>query len=375
MVRALVNSLDASDLVDPFAGVGTLGLECALLGIPSRSFDINPLFVRVSAAKARALCLDPRARAELESLREFCQALRLSKATPPEPVQLDLPATLSRNVTAERRRTVGVLRAAIAAHCSAENAPLAELGIAYYARSMLSRYSWDKSLKAFWAHVSRILYLDRFLGHLYADGIIQPPVTPEFATLNVLDLSSRVPEARTLLTSPPYTTAIDYVGNDAHGLYALGLDGHAAVNTATIGSTRGGRISASKQAEFRSSVPPSVHSSHALVEQVSPAKADYLAKYFADMSAAVCELGRVVVRGGRLVLIVCDRQEFGRIPRIVYPVAQGITEIAQQHGFTLAKRYDIDLTKNSDGDIAVDSVLWFERHSGASPSVATVAKP
>src|SRR5262249_11122542 len=136
MVRALVNSLDPSDVVDPFAGVGTLGLECALLGIPSRSFDVNPLFMRVSDAKARSLCLDPRARAELESLRDFCQNIRLGKTAPPPPVEIHLPTTLARNVTPDRRKTVGVLRAAIALQCSAENAPLAELGIAYYARSM-----------------------------------------------------------------------------------------------------------------------------------------------------------------------------------------------------------------------------------------------
>src|SRR5262249_46602967 len=149
--------------------------------------------------------------------------------------------------------------------------------------------------------------------------------------------------------------------NGAHGLYAFGLDGHAAVDAATIGSTRGGRISAMQQEVFRSHVPRAVQSSHDLVARASPRKADYLAKYFADMSAALCELGRVVVPGGKLVLIVCDRQEFGRSPRVVYPVAEGISEIAQQHGFTLANRYDIDLTKNSDGDIAVDSVLFFDR--------------
>src|SRR5262249_54943364 len=150
------------------------------------------------------------------------------------------------------------------------------------------------------------------LSHVYADGIIQPPVSAGYATLNVLELSSRVPACETLLTSPPYTTAIDYVGNDAHGLYALGLDGHAAVDAATIGSTRGGRLSTSQQEKFRSHVPAAVQSSHQLVAQASPSKADYLAKYFADMSAALCELGRVVVPGGKLVMIVCDRQEFGR---------------------------------------------------------------
>src|SRR5262249_5830514 len=153
--------LHASEVVDPFAGVGTLGLECALLGIPSQSFDINPLFVRVSEAKARALCLDQRDRAELESLRDLCQNIRLLKTPPPAPVEIHLPASLARNVTAERRKTVGVLRAAIDAQCSAANAPLAELGIAYYARGMLTRYSSDKSLRAFWAHISRILYVDR----------------------------------------------------------------------------------------------------------------------------------------------------------------------------------------------------------------------
>jgi hypothetical protein len=361
MVRALANSLDATEIVDPFAGVGTLGLECALLGIPSRSFDINPLFMKVASAKAHALCLDDRARSELESLREFCQAMRVSKVPPPEPLEVRLPASLARNVSAERRTTVGVLRAAIGMHCSEENAALAELGIAYYARSMLTRYSREKSFKAFWAHISRILYLDRFLSHLYADGIIQPPVTPEYTTMDVLDLSSRVSECQTLLTSPPYTTAIDYVGNDAHGLYALGFDDHAALDSATIGSTRGGRLTSGEQTRFRAHVPTSVESSHERVAQASPAKADYLAKYFADMSAAICQLARVAAPGGTLVMIVCDHQEFGRSPRIVYPVAQGITQLAESHGFKLTNRFDVDLTKNSDGDIAIDSVLWFDR--------------
>lgn len=58
MVRALVNILKVPDggrVLDPFVGSGTTALECQLLGIHGVGLDISPLCAAVSAAKVHSL--------------------------------------------------------------------------------------------------------------------------------------------------------------------------------------------------------------------------------------------------------------------------------------------------------------------------------
>src|SRR5207253_9080636 len=131
-----------------------------------------------------------------------------------------IPRQLSRFTKMENLRLITALKHEIDRSCSPDIAKLAYLAIAYYAKSMATKYSAAKILTGFWAHISKILYLSRFMNHLYDDRLCERPVDAAFDTHDVRQLSDCIPTASTVITSPPYSTAIDYVGNDVIAYYA-----------------------------------------------------------------------------------------------------------------------------------------------------------
>lgn len=378
MARALVNHLVAEKstayVVDPFGGVGTLGLECSLLGVLSSSYDINPLFVNLAKAKQHALNLNEQEVAELEELRKFSQELLREPSnngnglSQPslfnqdlEPIKLTIPSTSLRTVNNDAVQLIGLLRAKIAQTCSDENAQVAQLAIAYYADSMLRKYPRDKILKSFWAHLSRILYVDRFMKRLYADNILLPPITSSFEVGDVKNLYEKESNLEAIVTSPPYSTAIDYIGNDLLGYYALGFDNHNEVEKNMIGSTKLGRISSQDSEVWRTYVPSVAKQSHSLVQFAYEKKSHYLAKYFYEMTTAMQEISKSLTHGGKMAMVLCDEQEFGGDLHIRYPIAEAIVEIAEKTELKLENRINIDLTKNGDGDIMRDCALIFSK--------------
>jgi len=61
MIKALINFMGVKEnglVLDPFVGSGTTLVECATLGIPSIGIDINPALCIVSQIKVDSLCLD-----------------------------------------------------------------------------------------------------------------------------------------------------------------------------------------------------------------------------------------------------------------------------------------------------------------------------
>jgi hypothetical protein len=376
MVRALTNCLmeaaAADTVVDPFAGVGTLGIEASLLGVPSRSYDLNPFFTEVSRAKHQALGLSTRAVAQLDELRNYAQSLRKNLEGHEEqrglavegipPATISIPRVLNRNVTAAALKTVERLRGRIAHSCSHDAARVANLAIAYYANSMLKKYTPAKTLKCFWSHLSRVLYLDRFLKRLASDGIMNRLAVASYEVGSIKQLSSRERDVRAIITSPPYTTAIDYVGNDVMAYYAMGLQGHEEVEREMIGSTRLGRVDVSHAQAWSAHIPAAVTTAHERIKSINPRKALCLAKYFRDMSIAFHQLAKTLADGGQMAMIVCSEQQFGSNgAKVKYKVADAISEIGLHAGLQLRRRLDIDLTKNGDGGITQEAVLVFQK--------------
>jgi hypothetical protein len=380
MVRALSNHLiartGATGVVDPFAGVGTLGIECSLLGIPSRSYELNPFFVQVSTAKYHALQLSGKEVTQLEEVREFIQDLRLldgleRNGDPRDlfdegvaPARICLPERLSKAVQQNSVDLVAQLRGKIESVCSPECAPVAMLALAYYANSILKKYSREKTLKCVWAHLSRILYLDRFLKRMYADDILAPPASASFRQGNIKNLAEREMDVVAVITSPPYTTAIDYVGNDMMAYYATGLKAHEAVESEMIGSTRLGRVAQADAQKWGSFVPTVLKTAHRQVHFANVKKAICLSKYFQDMTLAFRQINNSLAKGGIMAMVVCGSQEFGKKEMVRYNVADGVTEIGEKVGLHMGRRIDVVLTKNGDGDIRQESVLLFEKLRG-----------
>jgi hypothetical protein len=79
MIHAIMNSLPVAQndlLLDPFCGVGTLGVEAKIMGINSLGVDINPLFTFVSRVKTESLEMDiVSLQRQIEWLLDTIQAL------------------------------------------------------------------------------------------------------------------------------------------------------------------------------------------------------------------------------------------------------------------------------------------------------------
>lgn len=195
MVRALFNLLGAKrgDLAwDPFVGSGTAALEGSLLGIDCVGTDLSPLCVLITKVKAQSVhALEPiRARvAELladdaldvdqfspeqethERVRNFLQVARM--------VTFSDVARRGRQAAPAFRRNLAQMLESVEAHASA--------------------------LKEFGIRPGKVTALLGDARKLKTTGI-KP------GTVDVV------------VTSPPYSIALDYVKNDAHALEALGVD-------------------------------------------------------------------------------------------------------------------------------------------------------
>jgi hypothetical protein len=195
MVRALFNLLGARPGAlawEPFVGSGTAALEASLLGIDCIATDLSPLCVlltKVKTQSVRALeairarvgtllddenlaveTLDPAHETD-ERVGNFLQAARM--------VTFSDVARRGRDATAACRRNLAHMLESVEAHATA----LSEFGI-------------------------RPGKVSALLGD--ARDLTTCGIHPD--TIDVV------------VTSPPYSIALDYVKNDEHALEALGVD-------------------------------------------------------------------------------------------------------------------------------------------------------
>ena len=212
MVRALLNILGArpGDLVwDPFVGSGTTALECSLLGIDCIGTDLSPLCVLLTRVKTQAYRSVDSIRARVHALLRESElnpdSLALTKEKEPRVrdfLQVALMVTHS-DVARRSREAASALR-----------------------RNLLSM------LESVEAHASAVR---------------------EFG-LHVGEVAARIGDARDargcdvgadslscVVTSPPYSIALDYVKNDAHALTALGTDADTLRDTMTGVRGRGAK--------------------------------------------------------------------------------------------------------------------------------------
>ena len=245
MVRALLNLLGAgpgSLVLDPFAGSGTVALEASLLGADSVALDASPLCPLLARVKVRSLGALPALRSRVAALAgESPSVFPFCLPDPPgsDPVaEFLLVARLVALSDAARRRrdAAASFRRALAA--------------------ML------ESVEAHAAAVSRF-------------GLV--PGRMDARQGDARDLAAAGVGAGTVdvvVTSPPYSIALDYVANDRHALEALGVDLAGLRSRMTGVRGRGAR--------------------------------ERLALYQDDLRAAFAEIARVLRPGGRAAVVLGD---------------------------------------------------------------------
>jgi len=252
MIRALLNIIGlqrGETVLDPFIGSGTTAVEAQLLGVNCVGYDISPLCVIQSRVKTIAYpFVDEIEKRTREVLTHTAPAFMVRDA-----------ASLSqytRSIEQERVKEFFLL---------------AEL----LGRSDEARRGRD-FLGSVAKNVERMLWSLKDQGAVFRELALTPgEVMVEQADARRLPLGNESVDG--IVTSPPYSIALDYVQNDEHALRALGIDPRGVRDNFVGVRGRG---------------------------------AERLALYTEDMKQSYREMYRVLKRG-RFCVIVIGNASFG----------------------------------------------------------------
>jgi tRNA G10 N-methylase Trm11 len=368
MIRAIINTirLKEGDLIlDPMTGCGTLNVEASLLGINSIGIDINPLFVLISKVKIESM------KYSIDELKKEINALLsnikfgITDFNPVKPSEINLPTRISKNIGEKNRKVVGIIKKCI------ENSNIRfrdffKLPLAYYTRTMLRKYSPEKTYQKYsdllWKMFFALIYLQRFIKEVYPLKIAEAKIfTGDVRSLSKFEKFKNALNyfnknfVDAIITSPPYVTAIDYVLDHAHAMHVLeeleGKKDYFDIDRDTIGSPRFGELDLSKIKKL----PEFVQSE---IEKVPREKRPSYLKYFLDIEKAFNEMYEVLKPGGYLVLIIGKEQP---MQNKVLQLGK-IMEVLGNKKFNIENILDIDLQKASvRGNIPVEHIIFFKK--------------
>lgn len=218
MIRALLNILGVAEgarVLDPFSGSGTTALECLLLGAECIGVDRSPVCVLVGRVKTQAHLAAP-------DIGERMEALLSDEGIGPDDVDPDRE---------QNPLVADFLRVAQLVTASDVSRRSREAGGAFRRNLRDMRQSVDALAAA-----------------IRDMGIRPGRVTVVQGDARDLGNSGVEPESiDAVVTSPPYSLALDYVKNDEHALEALGVN-MPAMREQMIGVR--GRGAANKMAAY-----------------------------------------------------------------------------------------------------------------------------
>ncbi len=251
MVRALFNLLGAQPgqlAVDPFVGSGTAAVEASLLGLRFIGIDLSPLCVMLTRVKTRSV-------EAVDAIRERVAELLASEALDVDAID---PAVEDNPRVADFLQIARMVTYSDVAR-----------------RSREAGASFRRNLEGMLVSVEA-----------YAGAITEFKLQP--GSVEVRQGDARALGAAgiaddsvdVIVTSPPYSIALDYVKNDDHALEALGVDTKGLRASMTGVRGRGPR--------------------------------QKLALYNEDMQETFKEVARVLKPGARAAFVVGDATVDGR---------------------------------------------------------------
>lgn len=200
MIRALLNFMrvkEGETILDPFIGSGTAALESQVLGINSMGIDISPVCVLISKVKTESVSVIEKIKdAKSEILKNNGYSL----------MNLDRTSGLRdsiNNVNDEKARNF-FLTAELVAHSDKNR------------RGRDFNESFKNNVEKMIASVEDMNKASKELNLKLGNVNIEKG---DSRAINLKDNS-----VDGIITSPPYSIALDYVKNDAHALEALGID-------------------------------------------------------------------------------------------------------------------------------------------------------
>ncbi len=245
MARALVNIVcpgEEGTIMDNFAGSGTLLVESSLMGLDSCGVEINPMSVLMSNAKCALMHVNPAQldAAIAEFLKEFQSELNLlrvqhrgqvtleTSSYPPDPDLYEQIRAVAPDVYHEFEpnhvlEEIVLARRIVEERYSGDIRNLLMLGLAMCISDLKGKKHKDfreriaTILEDIYRRCALFNQLKEILQLKIGRGIVYQA--------DATDLSS-VDAIRSIhgnVNSPPYSTALDYIGNDISQLALLGL--------------------------------------------------------------------------------------------------------------------------------------------------------
>ncbi len=249
LIKGLINILNiqkGETILDPMAGSGTTNVEAALMGINSKAIDVSPFCQFMIKTKYEALTIDSKlleqTKIENKELFDFFK-------------QGDV---LNRIIKIDDNSKIKIYNLAFLAFLDA---------LGYSKRVVKSNHEqlFDKVLPRY------IETVKSFLSNPYFDQnkIGSLDILPDSDALNIkLDVNS----VDCVITSPPYSFAIDYIENDKDQLEFLGYD--------------------------------TIELKNRLIGLKGKTKNQKLENYFADMDSFCLQVSNVLKKGKYFVLII-----------------------------------------------------------------------
>jgi len=186
MIRALLNIMQIKEgetVLDPFVGSGTAALECQLLGINFVGIDISPLCYLLSRVKT-------------ESIDVVDEIEKIKKDIVLDPKKID-------KIKNDRVKNFFTIAQMVAHSDSSRRGRNYDFSF---------RSNTEKMLQSILDYVEVRKKLDLYVGKT---NIIN-------GDIRKIDLKPESIDG--IITSPPYSIALNYVANDSHSLQALGYD-------------------------------------------------------------------------------------------------------------------------------------------------------
>jgi DNA modification methylase len=201
LIKAIINVLGVKPgeiILDPMAGSGTSNIEAALLGINSYAMDISPFCQFMINTKYEALTISP----------ELFDSVRLDS-------ELYFELFMKGNVLQRIENSPEIEKRKI--YHLAFLAFLDALGYSKRVSKSSHKQLFDKVLKRYVETVRKIIHNQYF--EVSKIGTCQV-----IADSEALDLKLQEDSIDCVITSPPYSFAIDYIENDKDQLNFLGYN-------------------------------------------------------------------------------------------------------------------------------------------------------
>lgn len=392
MVRALLNYIYPHDngiILDNFAGSGTLLVEAEYLGLKSLGVEINPLSVLMSNVKCNSIRI-PLEKLKM-SIRKYLNMVKseikhLEKISSGQLLLVESKLNISK-IKAEAKKLLKSLEKIN----KFKNRDLIIQKI-IVARELLNFFQ-DKDLKEFLllalsGTISDILrrkkkefedVLSERLKDLYLRIYLFHKLN-DVLKIKIKDTKTYCADARNMymiqtesvdgiVTSPPYSTALDYIKNDYPQLVLLRLaENIKKLEKDMIGNPRANydKSEILKLIKDGQEDPLKISSiAHHCVSTLlnGGRQKDGLRvyKYFVDMLMALKEMYRVLKKGAKCVIIIGNNHFLIRNKYIEVKNDEIILDLAKHVGFKEDIFIKRELQKTSVGNIKTESIIILKK--------------